>query len=152
MNTFYNHVPSAQIQRSAGIAATLVAMAALAACTSTGSGFRTTGSSLPVETGTTAGGEILDSRAHESAERLYVSGAVEKAFGRHIPYGAHVDVQLVDKAGRVVAEKQDDIDSSSPRSAGSRSGRHRFAVSFPIEEARQSAKVVVRYHLDDHNT
>ncbi len=152
MNNFFQYVPLAQIQQSARIAAASVALATLTACTSTGSGFRTAGSPLPVETGHSAGGAILGARAHESSDRLYVSGAVEKSFGRHVPYGAHVDVQLVDRAGRVVAEKQDGIEPASPRPAGSRSGRHRYAVSFPLGEARQSAKVVVRYHLDGHNT
>jgi len=152
MNIFSHLVPRARIRRSVRIAAASVALAALTACTSTGSGFRTTGSTLPVEVGTSSGGEILGARAHESSDRLYVSGAVEKSFGRHVPYSAHVDVQLVDGEGRVVASQQDNIEPASPSPAGSHSGRHRYSVSFPLAEARQSAKVVIRYHLDGHNT
>lgn len=89
--------------------------------------------------------------AYESFGRLHVSGSVGKSFGRPHPYAAHVDVQLVDASGRVIAEKQDNIDPGHPLSAGSRSGKQGYAASFPLSEARNAAKIVVRYHLEGHS-
>lgn len=95
---------------------------------------------------------MAGARAFESSDRLYVSGHIQKSFGRHIPYAAHVDVQLIDNAGRVIGEKQDDIDPQHPKSGGSSSGQIGYVASFPVSEARKAAKIVVRYHLDGHQS
>lgn len=96
------------------------------------------------------GGEVFGTRAHESSDRLYVSGHMQKSFGRHIPRTAHVDVQLIDDSGRVVAEKQDAIDPPHPKSG--RVGQVSYVASFPLSEARQAAKIVVRYSMEQHGS
>jgi hypothetical protein len=137
--------------RFAKIAGALTALAALTACASVGNFLRTTDSPLPVETLDSTGGLFSSTRAYESSDRLYVSGHMQKSFGRHIPCAAHVDVRLIDKRGRVIAEKMDDIDPSYPKS-GSRSDHISYVASFPASEARQAAKIIVRYHLDGHTS
>jgi hypothetical protein len=125
-------------------------MLTLTACSSASNFLRTTNSSLPVETIHSSGGEVVGTLAYESSDRLYVSGHIQKSFGRHVPYAAHVDVQLIDNEGRVIAEKQDDIHPEHPKSGSGRSGRTSYVASFPISEARQAAKIVARYHLNGH--
>jgi hypothetical protein len=141
-----------RIHRFAKIGCAIIALAAITACASVSSLFKQTPSSLPIETLDSTGGEVAGTRAYESADRLYVSGHIKKSFGRHIPYAAHVDVQLVDKMGRVIAEKQDDIDPPHPKSSSGISGRISYVASFPLSEARQAAKITVRYHLDGHTS
>jgi hypothetical protein len=128
------------------IACVLTTLAAVTASASPPSFFKTTASALPIETIDSTGGKV-SGHAYESSGRLYVSGHIQKSFGRHIPYAAHVDVQLVDKMGRVIAEKDADIDTSHPISGGSRSGQIPYVASFPLNEARQAVKIVVRYDL-----
>lgn len=140
-----------RILRFANIACALTALAMITSCASVGSFFKQTVSSLPVETIDSSGGEVSSARAYESSDRLYVSGHIQKSFGRHIPYAAHVDVQLLDNAGRVVAEKQDDIDPPHPKSGSGRSGQISYVASFPLSEARQAAKIFVRYHSSSHS-
>lgn len=141
-----------RIFRITMLACTLIALVMVTACASIGSFFRTTDSVLPVETIDSSGGEVSGTHAYESSDRLYVSGSIQKSFGRHIPYAAHVDVQLIDTAGRIISEKQDDIDPPHPRTVGSRSGRISYVASFPSSEARKATKIVVRYHLDGHRS
>jgi hypothetical protein len=141
---------SQQLLRFTKIACAITALAILTACASVSSFFKHSPSPLPIEILDSAGGEVGGARAHESADRLYVAGHVKKSFGSHTPYAAHVDVQLVDKTGRVIAEKEDDIDPPHPKSGGGRSGQISYVASFPLSEARQAAKIVVRYHLDGH--
>jgi len=141
-----------QLLRFTKIAFALAALVMVAACAQVNSYFKTTRSSLPVETIDSSGGKVAGARAFESSDRLYVSGHIQKSFGRHIPYAAHVDVQLVGMTGQVVAEKQDDIDMLHPATGGLRSGPISYVASFPISEARQSTKIVVRYHLDGHSS
>ncbi|MEI6033061.1 MAG: hypothetical protein WCS65_02120 [Verrucomicrobiae bacterium] len=152
MKTSQQDICLAQIFRFARIACALIAIAALSACASVTSFFKTTDSSLPVETIASSGGEVSSARAYESSDRLYISGHIKKSLGRHIPYAAHVDVQLIDNAERVISEKQDDIDPHHPNSGGSRSGEIGYVASFPVSEARKAAKIVIRYHLDGHQS
>ncbi|MFA7343086.1 MAG: hypothetical protein WC003_02165 [Terrimicrobiaceae bacterium] len=139
-----------RIFRITKIACSLTALVTVTACSSVGSLFRTTDSALPIETIGSTGGEVSGTHAYESSDRLYVSGSIRKSFGRHIPYAAHVDVQLIDDAGRVIAEKQDDIDPPHPRTAGGQSGRISYVASFSTSEAWKATKIVVRYHLGGH--
>lgn len=122
-----------------------------AACTTAGPFRRTTASTLPVETTGSTGGAISAVRVYETSDRLYVSGGIRKSFGRHIPSAAHVDVQLIDRAGRVIAERQDDIEPVHPKISGGMTGRSSYVAGFPADEARRAAKIVVRYHMDGHN-
>jgi len=136
--------------RIAKTACALTALATVSACSSVTSHFKTTTSPLPIEILDSTGGEVTGSRAYEFSDRLYVSGRMEKSFGRHIPCTAHVDVQLVDDSGRVVAEKQDDIDPPHPKSGSP--GQIGYVASFPLGEARQASKIVVRYSLEEHGS
>ena len=130
--------------RFANFACVLIALAMLAACASI---FKTTTSLLPIETIDATGGKVTGERAFESSDRLYVSGHIKKTFGSHVPYSAHVDVQLIGNTGRVIAEKEDDIEPSHPKTGGG-SDHISYVASFPISEARQATKIVVRYHLN----
>ncbi len=130
----------------ANFAFVLIALATATAGASPVSVFTKTNSALPIEIIDSNGGKVA-SHAYESSGRLYVSGHIQKSFGRHIPHAAHVDVQLVDKMGRVIAEKDADIDTSHPITGGSRSGQIPYVASFPLNEARQAVKIVVRYDL-----
>lgn len=121
-------------------------LAAVTASASPPSIFKTTESALPIETIASTGGKVAG-HAYESSGRLYVSGHIQKSFGRHIPYAAHVDVQLVDKTGRVIAERDGHIDPAHPITGGSRSGQIPYVASFPLNEARRATKIVVRYDL-----
>lgn len=150
MTTFHQSSFSKRIFHCARIAAALTMSAAITACSSVGTFFRTKNSVLPVETIDSSGGKLSPPHAYESFDRLYVSGSLQKSFGRHLPCAAHVDVQLIDNKGRMVAEKHDDIDPTHPFSAGNISGRTGFVTSFPASEARKAAKIVVRYHMDGH--
>jgi len=127
----------------------------LASCASVGSFFKQADSPLPIETIDSTGGEIASTRAFETEDRLFVSGSMKKAMGRQIPPAAHVDVRLVDRSGRVVAQKQDDIDPGHPRLSSGRTGRYSYVVSFPLSEARQASKIVVQYdqsHKKGHSS
>lgn len=124
----------------------------MTACSSTGGIFKQSASTLPIETVDATGGQIASTRAFETQDRLYVAGSMKKGLGSHIPPAAHVDVRLVDHAGRVLAEKQDNIDPSHPRLSNARSGRYSYVASFPISEARQASRVVVQYHLKGHSS
>jgi hypothetical protein len=119
----------------------------LSACASLDSYFRQADSSLPIEAIHSGVGQVMSFRAFETSDRLYVAGAVK---GRFINPSTHVDVQLIDGSGRVVAEKQDDIDLAHPRTAHGRHGRHSYVASFPLSEARQAAKIRVTYHNESH--
>lgn len=151
MKTFHEYSILTRILHITKIACALAAMAIITACASVSPFFKTTGSSLPIEIIDSTAGEVGGTRAFESSDRLYVSGHIQKSFGRHIPYAAHVDVQLVGNAGQVIAEKQDDIDPSHPTTGG-RSGQISYVASFPISEARQATRVVVRYHLEGRSS
>lgn len=132
------------------VAATCIV--AITACASTGSFFKQAASPLPIESIGSAGGKIASTRAFETPDRLYVSGSMKKGLGNHIPPAAHVDIRLVDSSGRVVAEKQDDIDPGHPRLSSGRTGRYSYVASFPLPEARQAAKIIVQYHLVGHSS
>jgi len=126
------------------------AMTAMTACASVSSFFRTADSPLPIETLNATGGEIANTRAFETSDRLYVAGSMKKRIGYHALSSAHVDVQLLDAQGRVLAGKQDDIDHAHPRTARGRIGRSTYVASFPLELARQAASIRVSYHLKPH--
>lgn len=86
-------------------------------------------------------------RAQESSDRLYVSGSATK---HRLSSDAHVDIQLISAAGRVVAEKQDDINPMHPKPGGGRRFNDSYVASFPLSEARQASKIRVIYHSGSH--
>lgn len=126
----------------AGVVATV-----LSACASLDSHFRQADSSLPILAIHSGTGQVMSFRAFETSDRLYVAGAVRGQFIN--PY-MHVDIQLIDGSGHVVAEKQDDIDLAHLRTGHGRHGRHSYVASFSLSEARQAAKIRVTYHSESH--
>jgi len=121
-------------------------LATLAGCSS----FKTTASLLPIEMINSTGGKVVIPHAYQAFDRLYVSGSIEKSFGSHIPYAAHVDVRLIDAEGRVISEKTDSIEPAAPRSASSISGRYSYVATFPLSQVQQATKIVIRYDMLRH--
>lgn len=115
-------------------------------CAALDDSIRTAHSPLPIETVDATGGEIASTRAFETASKLYVAGTMRKGIGHHLHASAHVKVQLLDGAGTILAEEQDGIDPVHPRRAQARGHRYSYVASFPIETARQAAKIRVTYH------
>ncbi len=107
-------------------------------------------SSLPIEVVNSAGGEISNTRAFETATYLYVAGTMNKQRGYHLGVAAHVDVQLLDKKGYVIAAKADDIDPKHPVLFQRRGGRHSYVVGFSLALARQASAIRVIYHPIAH--
>jgi hypothetical protein len=138
---------ASRLAKSTAIAA---AMSVMTACACVSSFLRTAHSPLPIETLDATGGEIASARAFETSDRLYVAGSMRKHAGYHALSPAHVDVQLLDAQGRVLAEQQDDIDLAHPRTASGRIGKSDYVASFPLELARQAASIRVSYHLKSH--
>jgi hypothetical protein len=60
-----------------------------------------------------------------------------------------MDVQLIGRAGNVVAEKQDDIDREHPRLCG-RAASLLLCRELPASEAHEAARIRVIYHGDAH--
>jgi len=137
-----------QISRYAKALVSAAALAVLPACALFKS--TTNQSSLPVEVVHANSGQIASTRTYESATRLFVAGSAGKGFGYSIHPAAHVDIQLLDAAGNVIAEQQDDIDPSHPQLTKARHGYSSYVASFPIAEARKAAKVRVIYHPAVH--
>lgn len=129
-----------------------ISSAALAGCASLGNHFSNGSSPLPFETVHAAHGEIASTRAFETDEKLYVAGSVRKFHGHHIPPDAHVDVALIGRDGRVIAEAHDEIDPRHPQHEQARGGRYAYVASFPLAQARQAAHIRVTYHLERHET
>ncbi len=94
------------------------------------------------------GGKVAAVHAYESSNRLYVSGSAGTS---PLSVGGHMDIQLVDANGQVVAERRDTIRSSRPRPGGGKLSSDSFVVSFPLAEARQAVKVRVIYHGGSHS-
>lgn len=128
-----------------GLAAT--ALTFLAACASS-SWTKQADSALPIEVIHSGSGSIMSFRAHETSDRLYVAGS---ATAHQLVQPTHVDIQLLDAGGRVLAEQTDDLDlSQHPVTAGGRNGRQPYVASFPLSEARLAAKIRVIYHGSAH--
>lgn len=137
--------PSKIFPRIARLMLVGAASVALGACATTGSLLQQSASPLPVDVQDSTGGKVVTTRAYETGDKLYVSGSMKKGFGTAITSAAHVDVRLIDSSGRIIAEKQDDIDPGHPMSSSGRSGRYSYVASFPLSEARQASKIVVLY-------
>lgn len=132
-------------QRSLILGVVGIATLALSACASI-----PTSSKLPVKTVSTGSGAIVSARTFESADRLYVSGQV-KPHRLNPSIHAHVDIQLIDVHGKVIAEKRDDIDAVNPLSYRARNGKSAYVASFPIGEVRQAKWIRVIYHDERHS-
>jgi hypothetical protein len=134
-----------RISRSVSLLAATGALLALSACASF---FDQTPSPLPVEARQSGGGRITAAHAYEHSGRLYVSGSADTS---PLSASGHVDIQLVDANGQIVAEKRDTIRSSRPRPGGGKLSTDSFIASFPLAEARQAVKVRVVYHGGSHS-
>jgi hypothetical protein len=129
------------------ITVTLMGMMAVSICASAGSFFKQADSPLPIEVVHSGSGQIMSFHAHETSHRLYVAGIAKPVY---LKSAAHVDVQLIGPAGKIIAEKQDDIDPMHPCTAQSRGGHYSYVASFPLSEVRNAAGIRVIYHGDAH--
>jgi hypothetical protein len=133
------------------VTAVIASLASITGCASSDGFFRQADSPLPIEISDATGGKIASTRAFETKDRLYVAGSMRRSIGHQPPLAAHVDIQLLDESGRILAEKQDDIDSSGhPRTAGGRSRASSYVASFPLDLARRASSIRVTYHLEQH--
>lgn len=107
-------------------------------------------SPLVIESQGSTVGELKGFRAVESKDKLYVTGSIRKRPGNTLL--SHVDVLLVDGQGRVIAEVRERVSYRHPNTGNGKIGRSPFAASFPLAEARQAAKIVVRYHSGSHGS
>lgn len=144
-NTMIFQIPKITLFISNGAKALLIA-ATLPACASLRGHFKQVDSPLPIETVHASAGQIANARAFESSDKLYVTGSMQRGYGYALHYAGHVDVQLVDPDGRVVAEKLDDIESSGAIHERMSGMRYRYVASFPLGVARQAAKIRMTYH------
>lgn len=131
-------------RRAAQMGIALAVVTTLTSCASADS------SSRVLETRSSAHGEIASLRSFQSGSTLYVTGSLQRSPGYAIPRKAHVDIELIDRSGRVIASQKDRIESVHPKHDNRRGGRYSFAASFPIEVARGSDRIRVIYHVDSH--
>ena len=68
----------------------------------------------------------------------------------HLGSAAHVDVQLLDSSGNIIAEKADDITPRHPRTSHGRGKHHSYVVSFPLATAKDASTIRVTYHPVAH--
>ncbi len=139
--------------RAPGIAALVAIAGAFALFASEASAwtvFPHASSPLVIESQGSTTSELKAFRAVESKDKLYVTGSIRKRPGNTLL--SHVDVQLVDDRGRVIAEQRESISYRHPRTGNGKIGRAPFVASFPLAEARQAAKIIVRYHSASHGS
>lgn len=113
-----------------------------AGCASSNTWFTRTRSRLPIEVFHSGNGQIMSYTAYEASNKLYVTGTAQN---RPLSVGGHVDIQLFDARGRVIAEKHDDINPPYLR-PGYRQYSDSYVASFPLSQAREAARIRVAYH------
>lgn len=151
MNPYHTHDFSCWLSSFLKVSVAAGLVATMTACAAISGPDRSQGSPLPINTSNTTGGFVASTRAFETSERLYVAGSLHRPRGYHFASAAHVDVQLLDQSGRILAEDQDDIDLiANPRTTGNRSRRSSYVVSFPLDLARRAASIRVSYHQQSH--
>lgn len=92
----------------------------------------------------------VNARTVEHGGSLCVTGTVRRPFGHPLPPGAHVDIEVLDGSGRVIASGRDGIAPVHPRLEQRRSGRYPFTVCLPRPE-QEGWTVRVSYHADAHS-
>jgi hypothetical protein len=117
---------------------------------SAGTVFPHKSSALVIESQGSTASEFKSFRAVESKDKLYVTGSIRKRPGNTLL--SHVDVQLLDARGRLIAEAREPISYRHPRTGNGKIGRSPFVASFPLAEARQAARIIVRYHPSSHGS
>lgn len=126
----------------------LAAILALGACsTTTGVGQTSPGQHAI----TASSGNITSVRAFETSNTLYVAGTVQRPSGHSLPPGAHIDIDLLDRTGRVIATGQDRIVPVHPRQERRRAGRYSFVVGFPLAIGRDAGRIRITYHPQTHS-
>lgn len=95
-------------------------------------------------------GKITSVRTFETNDTLYVTGTVLRSHGHSIPPGTHIDITLLDQAGRVLATEQDRIVPVHPRQERRRAGRYSFATGFPLAIGRDATHIRITYHPRTH--
>ncbi len=148
----HEYIISFQISGS-GIAALFAITGAFALFTNNASAwtvFPHASSGLAIESQGSTASEFRGFRAVESRDKLYVTGSIRKRPGHTLL--SHVDVQLVDAQGRVIAEVRESISYRHPSTGNGKSGRSPFVASFPLAEARQASKIIVTYHSARHGS
>lgn len=133
--------------RIVSILAVSASLVFVSACSST-SGVTNTTASLPVETSTS----IASARVSTRGDVSYVTGSAKPGPAHPITHSSHVDVQLIGPDGNVLAEREDRIEASHPRTVQGRNGRYAYTVSFPASLAQQARKVIVVYHTAAHGS
>jgi hypothetical protein len=121
-------------------------LAAFSGCNTLEDSKRKAGSRLPIDVVNPGGGRLAATRAYETGTRLYVMGSFQRTVGQHLPVSAHVDIQLLDARGKILATQGEDIDAKHPRFGQASGNRFSYTVSFPLETARQAARIRVLFH------
>jgi len=121
----------------------VIAMMTLTSCATSDSLFKRADSPLPIEARSTGGGEVTSYRASETSDRLSVSGSARQ---HALTSVGHVDIQLIDSAGKVISEKTDAIVAPQSAPGGGKRFTDSFSASFPLSDARKAAKVRITYH------
>jgi hypothetical protein len=124
----------------------LSAILALGACSATNGGART----RPADRSASPG-KIASVRTFKTTDTLYVAGTLRRPAGHSIPQGAHIDIVLIDRAGRVIAAKQDRIAPVHPRQERRRGGQYSFSIGFPLATGRDAERIRVSYHPETHS-
>lgn len=94
-------------------------------------------------------GSISAVKTHSQDGQLTVSGTARRHAPSHHASGAHVEVQLLDPKGRVIARQTDRIAPVSPK----RDSKQRitaFHAKFPNSVASKASSVRVVYHGEPH--
>jgi len=83
--------------------------------------------------------------------RFFVSGVWTSIRPGHQQPGSHVDIELIDARGQVIAAAADPIGRPTAHPRSTRWGRERFVVSFPETLGRETARVRVTFHNHPHS-
>lgn len=129
----------------------LATSVALGACSTTKNTVGTRPTEHAITADNTSPGKIASTRAFETTDTLYVAGTVQRSSGHAIPPGAHIDIALLDRAGRVIATEQDRIVPVHPRQERRRAGRYSFAIGFPLTTGRNAERIRITYHPQTHS-
>jgi hypothetical protein len=89
-------------------------------------------------------------RIIEKSGKIYVTGSVSKQPGVYTPYSTHIDVQLLDSKGHIIAETMDRITSTTGSTRHSYGKPLRFVTSFNREVAISADKIRVILSREPH--
>lgn len=94
-------------------------------------------------------GSITAVKTHFEDGQLTVSGMARRHVPAHHASGAHVEVQLVDSKGRVIARQTNRIAPVSPK-RDSKQRMTSFHARFPDSVASRASSIRVVYHGEPH--